>query len=500
MQTARQRGADVLLICEQYKKPEFSDWFQDASRRSGINIFNPNLTVGNFLETDKGFVWAEVAGVRIDSSYFSLNDPFEKFDSEIRSLKESLRTFGGDVLIAGDFNSKSPEWGETRRDRRGILVSDMVSAGQLAVLNRGNKFTFRRGISGSILDLTIASPCLARRVKEWKVLDEVTMSDHQYIEFLVSEENSKGSSGPYIKDKKRPSRNLKRLNRERLAQSLVESRCFRELGWVAGPVTLKGIVREARQIIVDACNYSMPRQQHRRTRKGVLYWWDNELARLRKECNASRRRYTYSKGDLLLQEEWHTARRIFKRAIRSSQQRCWKDLIGKSKKDLWGLAFKIVTKKLVSKQKTPGLDDPHWVRKIIKALFCQVEPAPREDHTLCVVQEEELFTLDELRRVSKGLRSGKAPGRDGIPSEILKEVIRPICLLDTMGKFLERLQKFLVGENSLSENQFGFRKGRSTVDAILTVVNQAKKAKEGKKKGFCALVSIDIRNAFNSAR
>ena len=37
---------------------------------------------------------------------------------------------------------------------------------------------------------------------------------------------------------------------------------------------------------------------------------------------------------------------------------------------------------------------------------------------------------------------------------------RPICLLDTMGKLLEemilqRLQGHMVGENGLSENQFG---------------------------------------------
>ena len=58
-------------------------------------------------------------------------------------------------------------------------------------------------------------------------------------------------------------------------------------------------------------------------------------------------------------------------------------------------------------------------------------------------------------------------------SKPLKEAssYRPICLLDTMGKLLEeliiqRLQTLLVGENGLSENQFGFRKGRSTVDAI----------------------------------
>ena len=48
---------------------------------------------------------------------------------------------------------------------------------------------------------------------------------------------------------------------------------------------------------------------------------------------------------------------------------------------------------------------------------------------------------------------------------------RPICLVDTIGKLLEKLilqrrQALLVGENGVSENQFGFRKGRSTVDAI----------------------------------
>ena len=76
-----------------------------------------------------------------------------------------------------------------------------------------------------------------------------------------------------------------------------------------------------------------------------------------------------------------------------------------------------------------------------------------------------------------------------------------------MGKLLEefilqRLQTLLVGENGLSKNQFGFRNGRSTVDAIQAVVNIATNARKGtgKRKGICALVSIDIRNAFNTAR
>ena len=54
----------------------------------------------------------------------------------------------------------------------------------------------------------------------------------------------------------------------------------------------------------------------------------------------------------------------------------------------------------------------------------------------------------------------------------------------------------MVGKYSLSENQFGLRKGKSTVGAIQAVVNTATKSTRGtdKRKGFCAFVSIDIRN------
>ena len=38
MQTARERGADVLLISEQYKWSENSSSFQDASRKAGILV------------------------------------------------------------------------------------------------------------------------------------------------------------------------------------------------------------------------------------------------------------------------------------------------------------------------------------------------------------------------------------------------------------------------------------------------------------------------------
>ena len=57
-------------------------------------------------------------------------------------------------------------------------------------------------------------------------------------------------------------------------------------------------------------------------------------------------------------------------------------------------------------------------------------------------------------------------------------------LLEEM--ILQRLQSDIVDENSLSENQFGFWKGRSTVDAIQVAVDIATKARRGtdKRMGF----------------
>ena len=134
------------------------------------------------------------------------------------------------------------------------------------------------------------------------------------------------------------------------------------------------------------------------------------------------------------------------------------------------------------------------------------------------------LTLEELKRAGGRLKANTAPGIDGMPNKILKEVIgayleilleafssclregrffadwkkqrfvllrkgnkplvvassyRPICLLDTMGKLLEELI---------------LQRLQAVLDAIQAVVNIATNARKGtgKRKGFCALISIDI--------
>ena len=64
-------------------------------------------------------------------------------------------------------------------------------------------------------------------------------------------------------------------------------------------------------------------------------------------------------------------------AKKKSKLQCWKYLIGEVDKDPWSLAFKIVTKRLVTIGKSPGLNNPNLVRHIVRNLFPRVKSFQR---------------------------------------------------------------------------------------------------------------------------
>ncbi|XP_043465285.1 uncharacterized protein LOC122500429 [Leptopilina heterotoma] len=191
-QTAREKGIDILFCSEQYRKIDLGSWYQDKSGRAAVQVCNPELRVDRYLETSSGFVWVEVGDIRMYSCYFSPNDPLTDFETDMEELESSLRESRLDVFVTGDFNAKSPEWGESRFDKRGKVIGEMVSRNSLITVNRGRAWTFRRGAIGSIIDLTIASTPLFKRISDWRVSEEYTASDHQYIEFSVSVGDTRG--------------------------------------------------------------------------------------------------------------------------------------------------------------------------------------------------------------------------------------------------------------------------------------------------------------------
>ena len=82
---------------------------------------------------------------------------------------------------------------------------------------------------------------------------------------------------------------------------------------------------------------------------------------------------------------------------------------------------------------------------------------------------------------------------------------RPLCMLDTAGKVLEkiirpRLQSAIQAAGGISDRQYGFRPGLSTIDAVRTVVNIAEQAQQGNHYScrICVAATLDVRKAFNS--
>lgn len=99
--------------------------------------------------------------------------------------------------------------------------------------------------------------------------------------------------------------------------------------------------------------------------------------------------------------------------------------------DPWGLAYKVVTKKIGGAR--PGVEAMGREAEIAERLFPAAEVLDWNETPIWAGEEPEPepFAMDELNRAAARLLSGKAPGPDGIFNEILSVVARinPVPLL-----------------------------------------------------------------------
>lgn len=79
---------------------------------------------------------------------------------------------------------------------------------------------------------------------------------------------------------------------------------------------------------------------------------------------------------------------------------------------------------------------------------------------------------------------------------------RPICIINAMAKLLEYVIKGKImeelGESPFEQNQYGFVKGKSTVQAMHEVKKEM--LESIKKQKFAAIMALDVKNAFNSLK
>lgn len=253
----------------------------------------------------------------------------------------------------------------------------------------------------------------------------------------------------------------------------------------------------------------------------------------RKNCHRELRRHPYSQRIIDTRR-----RKITKKTIKQRKHDLWRELCEKLNDDIGGQGYKIVDKKWMTRereQETINLLSRNWTT-------CQ---------KTCLSRDDSLeFTREELEHANYRLKSGKALGPEGIPLEAVKQLVkfvpssvlkvlinllweqtflrewkvaklviipkqrksletassdRPLCLINAISKLYEDIVKTRPEQevnyrSPMAASQYEFTKGKFTIHAVQEVVKFSERIRFGGiwERG-CALVTVDIRNAFNTA-
>lgn len=314
------------------------------------------------------------------------------------------------------------------------------------------------------------------------------------------------------------------------------------------------------EVLREACDASAPRVYVRKPRRHVYWWCDEveELRRQtirarrlfgrsrsrgnRDEIDNARRIYKRKKAEL-------------NREIARAKERSWHELLAVIDEDPWGFPYKTIVKRLSTGSDMTEVLERDVLENLLSSLFPigeELRAIDWEGERGFQWQNDWSVSLEEVRLALRGKKKIRTPpGLDGISAAIFKRLprdmlerlagcfstclrrgyfpdpwkisrlvlipkggpasddpnatpkARPICLLSEVGKLFERIiisrLEHHMSENrvaDLAEEQYGFRGGRSTCDALMKVKSHIREALGNN----CVVlaIGIDVANAFNS--
>ncbi|GIY37472.1 uncharacterized protein CDAR_458971 [Caerostris darwini] len=477
--------------------------------------------------------------------------PGKNIDNSLELLKPLLlKYYNFPFIILGDFNAKSRLWGQRDLDERGSKLLHFCHSMDLNVENDPfSPPTFSSSRGDSWIDLLLTKN-LSDEIS-LEVRDEITNSDHNMLFVNLLTANHSNNHSHKI--------SLKNLNWWKLKaniHSIINSNL--EIDQLSNSDINSFISNIQDQIFAAAS--SKPSTNHHLHHKKQKYaiWWTRELQSKRSFTRALRRLFQKETDPQLreikkLNFKKHQA--LYKKLIITTKRTKFKDFINSiSSNSLFGNNYNIFSNKkkrnMVSKPiiNSSGTLSTTIADTKLAILDFHFPWSNRLLTNLDLHSQTDFipFTCHELEAIVNKIKPNKAVGVDGLPGEVIREIFiankvwfkdlfnlllgrgifpdtwkkarialiekenkelnhpahfRPICILPCWGKILdkaiaERLTFHLEQGNILHDSQFGFRRNRSTITAIHSVLEHHKAAEENKQ--MTCLISLDMSNAFNS--
>ena len=262
--------------------------------------------------------------------------PYDSKDShptrELVELVEYCRDRGLPLIVGCDANAHHLVWGSTDTNSRGTCLLEYLNTTDLEILNRGSTPTFVTSRRQEVIDLTLGTFQLVSDVKNWRVSDEPSLSDHRHILFTLDLMHDVGPSS---------FRNPRTTDWLKYVAKLAE-----HLGRSPLPCRRHWQVEEAaefvKQAIIDSYEDSCKLRTHRGQKRTP--WWNSGLEKLRRET-----RRLFNKAMRTKQptdwEEHKASQRRYKTLIREAKRQSWRTFC----EDIEGLPVAAKLHKLLAK-------------------------------------------------------------------------------------------------------------------------------------------------------
>ncbi|CAL1272858.1 unnamed protein product [Larinioides sclopetarius] len=554
-QVARDMNLDFLAVQEPYVlkgnplQANFScKTFMSGNKRAILYILNNNLHIYFKSKT----TYTSTVEIHFDNFILNLTNAYFPPSEEIESILEELKDFefkNSFNLLVGDFNCQSKNWGYSSDTRRGRIFAEFLAINNLSICNYksyGPTFISR---NVGFPDLTLINSSIKKYVKNWGVLDTISLSDHKYIYMKLELESVQEQSSFYLKTRYGFKKFLFNF-RKHFDQ--LSNDCAR----IQNTIELNIFFNKFTEI-VSMCAFKSFKKKPKRS-PGKFHFWTKELSMLRNRVGKLYKKFIRLKKDTNITEEivrsadlaFKKERACFKRLLLETKRKAWGEYC-KKYNEKFGFLFKLTFDKIKPKcepsiklENNPNSSITEKMQFMMNHFF-PGNPADFNNIYNPITEEVTPLIIKELEIVFKNLKKGKAPGLDQIDFQIWtyifnfnKEFLlnvfntcfrfnyfplslrnarvffllkdgkdpdlcssyRPVCLLPTIGKILERLflnrfQCWLRENNIIHHNQYGFCEGKSCEIAINDLINTIELHRT---QEHTALISLDIKAAFDN--